>query len=102
MANEPILSVHQLTKAFGRNEVLQGINLTVRTGEVIGDHEVTFTGPADRIVFAHYAQDRSIFARGAITAALWLLGKRRAAATQVGALKGIISVEAFFQDKYKK
>lgn len=44
----------------------------VRAGEVIGDHEVTFHGPADKIVVGHFAQDRTIFARGALEAALWL------------------------------
>lgn len=45
---------------------------SIRAGEVIGDHEVLFFGKADRIVISHSAQDRSIFARGALRVAIWL------------------------------
>jgi 4-hydroxy-tetrahydrodipicolinate reductase len=44
----------------------------IRAGEVIGDHEITFYSAGDEIKIGHFAQDRSIFARGAIQAALWL------------------------------
>jgi 4-hydroxy-tetrahydrodipicolinate reductase len=43
----------------------------LRGGTVIGDHKVIFAGPGERIEFAHIAEDRSIFARGAVQAALW-------------------------------
>jgi 4-hydroxy-tetrahydrodipicolinate reductase len=49
---------------------------SIRAGEVIGDHEITFYGPGDHLVLGHFAQDRSIFARGAIDAALWLASSR--------------------------
>jgi 4-hydroxy-tetrahydrodipicolinate reductase len=49
---------------------------SIRAGEVIGEHEITFYGPADRITLGHFAQDRSMFARGAIEAALWLASAR--------------------------
>jgi 4-hydroxy-tetrahydrodipicolinate reductase len=49
----------------------------IRAGEVIGDHEITFYGSADQIKLAHSAQDRSIFARGAIEVALWLASLRK-------------------------
>ncbi len=45
---------------------------SVRAGEVIGDHEVTFYGAGDQITLSHHAQDRTIFARGAIETARWL------------------------------
>lgn len=45
---------------------------SIREGEVIGIHELVFQGPADRIVFRHEAQNRSLFARGAIETAIWL------------------------------
>jgi 4-hydroxy-tetrahydrodipicolinate reductase len=38
---------------------------------VVGDHSVIFAGPAERIELTHRAEDRMIFARGAIRAALW-------------------------------
>ncbi len=45
---------------------------SVRAGEVIGDHAVTFFSAGDQITLSHHAQDRSIFARGAIQVAQWL------------------------------
>lgn len=46
-----------------------------RGGDVVGDHTVTFAGTGERIEFAHKASDRSLFAKGAVKAALWLKGK---------------------------
>lgn len=42
-----------------------------RAGNVIGTHEVRFVGPSDILSLTHEALDRSIFARGAVLAALW-------------------------------
>ncbi|WP_312490682.1 4-hydroxy-tetrahydrodipicolinate reductase [Sphingomonas sp.] len=47
----------------------------LRGGSVIGDHEVIFAGEGERLTLGHFAQDRSIFARGAVRAALWLSGQ---------------------------
>jgi 4-hydroxy-tetrahydrodipicolinate reductase len=44
---------------------------TLRGGSVVGDHTVVFAGQGERIELAHKAEDRSIFARGAVRAALW-------------------------------
>jgi 4-hydroxy-tetrahydrodipicolinate reductase len=49
---------------------------SLRGGTVIGEHEVIFAGPAERIVLAHVAEDRSIFAHGAVRAALWGQGRK--------------------------
>jgi 4-hydroxy-tetrahydrodipicolinate reductase len=43
----------------------------VRGGDVVGEHDVIFAGPGERIVLRHLATDRSVFARGALRAALW-------------------------------
>lgn len=43
----------------------------LRGGEVVGDHTVYFFGPDDRIEITHRAQDRGIFAQGALRAAQW-------------------------------
>ena len=43
----------------------------LRGGTVVGDHSVIFAGTAERIELTHKAEDRMIFARGALTAALW-------------------------------
>lgn len=44
----------------------------LRGGDVIGEHEVWFAGPGERLSLAHQAADRAVFARGALRAALWL------------------------------
>jgi 4-hydroxy-tetrahydrodipicolinate reductase len=49
---------------------------SLRGGTVVGDHTVTFAGPAERIELVHKAEDRMIFARGAVKAALWARGKK--------------------------
>ena len=48
---------------------------SLRGGSVVGDHHVIFAGPGERIELGHRGEDRSIFARGAVKAALWLVGK---------------------------
>jgi len=48
----------------------------LRGGTVVGDHTVIFAGPAERIELTHRAEDRMIFARGALHAALWARGKK--------------------------
>ncbi|MES5045102.1 4-hydroxy-tetrahydrodipicolinate reductase [Rhizobium nepotum] len=49
---------------------------TLRGGSVIGEHSVIFAGEGERVELSHYAGDRSIFARGAIAAAVWALDKK--------------------------
>lgn len=49
--------------------------VSLRGGDVVGDHTVIFAGPGERIEITHRASDRSIFARGAVKAALWGKGK---------------------------
>jgi 4-hydroxy-tetrahydrodipicolinate reductase len=44
---------------------------SLRGGTVVGEHSVIFAGPHERIELVHKAEDRMIFARGAIKAALW-------------------------------
>jgi len=48
----------------------------LRGGTVVGDHSVIFAGPSERIELVHRAEDRMIFARGAVKAALWARGKK--------------------------
>ncbi|HEX4534638.1 MAG TPA: 4-hydroxy-tetrahydrodipicolinate reductase [Rhizomicrobium sp.] len=49
--------------------------VSVRGGTVVGEHEVIFAGPHERLVLGHVAEDRSIFASGALAAAKWAQGK---------------------------
>jgi 4-hydroxy-tetrahydrodipicolinate reductase len=44
---------------------------SLRGGTVVGDHSVIFAGEGERIVLSHHAEDRALFARGALKAALW-------------------------------
>ena len=48
---------------------------SLRGGTVVGDHSVIFAGTAERIELVHKAEDRMIFARGALKAALWARGR---------------------------
>jgi len=48
---------------------------SLRGGSVVGDHSVIIAGPGERITLSHQAEDRTIFARGAVHAALWAQGK---------------------------
>ena len=47
----------------------------LRGGTVTGEHEVCFFGPSERIVLSHSAENRSLFATGALKAAAFLVGK---------------------------
>ncbi|WP_298851862.1 4-hydroxy-tetrahydrodipicolinate reductase [uncultured Ruegeria sp.] len=47
----------------------------IRGGDIVGEHDVLFAAPGERIVLRHLASDRAIFARGALKAALWGQGK---------------------------
>lgn len=49
---------------------------SLRGGSVIGEHEVIFAGPCERITLAHSAEDRAIFVHGALKAALWAKNKK--------------------------
>jgi 4-hydroxy-tetrahydrodipicolinate reductase len=48
----------------------------LRGGSVVGDHTVIFAGGGERIELRHIAEDRSLFANGAVKAALWAQGRR--------------------------
>lgn len=49
---------------------------SLRGGTVAGDHSVLFAGTDEVITLSHRAENRSIFARGAVKAAEWLLGQK--------------------------
>ena len=48
---------------------------SLRGGSVAGDHTVHFLADNERIALSHLAENRAIFARGAVRAAQWLIGK---------------------------
>lgn len=47
----------------------------VRGGDIVGEHQALLIGAGERLELAHRATDRSVFARGALEAAHWLVGK---------------------------
>ena len=48
---------------------------TLRGGSVVGDHTVIFAGAGERLELRHVAENRELFARGAVKAALWCKGQ---------------------------
>lgn len=48
---------------------------TLRGGSVVGEHQVVLAGPSERVVLGHIAEDRALFAKGALRAALWARGR---------------------------
>jgi len=48
---------------------------SVREGDVVGEHMVTLVGPSECLELTHRAASREIFARGALRAAEWIVGK---------------------------
>ena len=49
---------------------------SIRKGEVIGEHEVTFSSGKEIITLNHEAFDRALYSEGAFTAAKWLMNKK--------------------------
>ena len=49
---------------------------SIRRGEVIGEHEVTFSSGKEIIKLNHEAYDRALYSDGALTAAKWLISKK--------------------------
>jgi 4-hydroxy-tetrahydrodipicolinate reductase len=48
---------------------------SIREGEVVGEHTVIFGGPGERVELTHRAANREIFARGALRATKWIMGR---------------------------
>ena len=48
---------------------------TIRAGDIVGEHTVLFAGPGERLELTHRAHSRDNFARGAITAARWVVNQ---------------------------
>jgi 4-hydroxy-tetrahydrodipicolinate reductase len=49
--------------------------MTVRAGDIVGEHFVTFCGIGERLEVIHRAHNRDNFARGAVRAAQWVVGQ---------------------------
>jgi 4-hydroxy-tetrahydrodipicolinate reductase len=48
---------------------------SIREGDIVGEHTVIFSGRGERLELTHRAGSREIFARGALRAARWIIGK---------------------------
>jgi 4-hydroxy-tetrahydrodipicolinate reductase len=62
-----------LGAASERNDVEYA---SLRAGSIVGEHQVILAGPSERVVLSHVAEDRRIFAAGALAAAKWGQGKK--------------------------
>lgn len=49
---------------------------SIRGGGIVGEHDVILAGPGERLVLRHVAEDRMVFARGALRAAIWGQGRK--------------------------
>jgi len=68
-SSEAVFGRHTRTEKREKPEI--GIH-AIRGGSVPGEHEVGFYGPGQTVLLTHSAQDRSIFARGALKAAAFI------------------------------
>ncbi|MDR1662862.1 MAG: 4-hydroxy-tetrahydrodipicolinate reductase [Endomicrobium sp.] len=64
---------HSTNSARKKDEI--GV-LSVRAGDIVGDHTVYFVGPGERIELTHRAHSRDAFAAGAVRAAKWVVDKK--------------------------
>lgn len=64
----------------------------VRGGDVVGEHTALLLGQGERVELSHRATDRSIFARGALEAGAWLVGRK----------SGSYSIDDMLQDRSRK
>jgi 4-hydroxy-tetrahydrodipicolinate reductase len=75
-------------RGWDKKRADQEIGMDVkREGEIIGDHTVFFTGPAETIEIAHHALSRDTFARGALAAAFFLSTKGKGLYSMADVLK---------------
>ena len=66
------LSIDGMTGARKKGDI--GFT-AIRGGDIIGEHDVMFAAAGERIILRHVASDRTVFARGALKAALWGQGR---------------------------
>ena len=59
---------------------------SIREGDVVGEHTIIFSGPAERLELTHRAASREIFARGALRAAKWIINQPAALYTMQNVL----------------
>ena len=68
-------TVHGRSGAVGARPKGEVGVLSLRGGDVVGDHTLILAGPAERLELTHRAHSRDVFARGAVRAASWVVGR---------------------------
>ena len=68
-------SVHGRSGQVGARTAGEIGVMSLRGGDVVGDHTLVLAGPGERVEITHRAHSREIFARGAIAAAKWVVGR---------------------------
>lgn len=72
----PSGSALRLAEAAGSGSRSKPQVVSLREGDVVGDHTLLLAGPEERLELVHRAQSRDVFARGALEAAAWLKGRK--------------------------
>jgi 4-hydroxy-tetrahydrodipicolinate reductase len=62
----------EILKAVRKSEISVQ---SIREGDVVGEHTITFSGPGESLELTHRAANRGIFAAGALRAAKWIINK---------------------------
>jgi 4-hydroxy-tetrahydrodipicolinate reductase len=66
-----------LQRAMVESGYPRGIDISAtRAGSIPGTHTIGFDGPSETVTLTHTVRDRGVFARGALEAARWLVGRR--------------------------
>ncbi len=72
LANVAVFDRHGASRARESGSIGFAV---IRAGDIVGEHTATFAADGERIELTHRATDRAIFARGALRAAKWLIGR---------------------------
>ena len=72
-------AIGEREKTYGREGMTErgdeiGVHV-IRGGDIIGDHAVLFAGNYETVTLSHRAYDRAVFAKGALRAAEWVVGR---------------------------
>ena len=70
------VGIHGRKGIVGERSKKQIALLSIRAGDIVGEHTVIFGGIGERLEFIHRAHSRDTFAHGAIRAAQWLAGQK--------------------------
>ena len=79
---------HQAGKAHHIALIPFAIHAALRGGSVVGEHSVIFATEGERIELSHKAEDRGLFANGALRAAFWVRDREPGYYTMTDLLRG--------------